>query len=311
LSFIEDYKQPVTDLLRTMVDSGLVEAKDYEPHYTRLYFEGRIQLKKQQNLDEKLLEKENNNDEDDESRSSGQYSFSYKDMAQLGRYHAGGFKNATDSRIGLGDYAILLSLFYDTHPSVPKFFDGQLQSKDPAVQLDAAILLIKNNKKVDDSILLNIAAKSQFRARLFKRLSEIGHVALFPAKYKNQDSLARSVLLNDKGYSKFSDIACVGKQLVTVNNKKGYVFFYKYKVKKDDDWHLGISGLQPENTNEVSADDLLTKMTEKKMKADLPAAEQFNDQLRKLLLQQHRSAQSFFDDDNDYTYLRKRYAGFN
>ncbi len=311
LSSIEDYKQPVTSLLRTMVDTGLVEAKDYEQYYTKLYFDGRIQLKKQQNLDEKLLEKENSNDDEDENRSNGQYTFNYKDMAQLGRYRVGAFKPSADAGIGLGDYAVLLSSFYDTHPSVPKFFDRQLQSKDPAVQLDAAVILIKNNKKVDDSVLLNIASKGQFRAKLLKRLRDINHIERFPIKYKNQDSVARALLLSDKGYSKFSDIACVGKQLVTVNNKKGYVFFYKYKLKKDDEWHLGLSGIQPEQANEVSADDLLTKMTEKKVKADLPEAEQFNDQLTRLLLQQHRSAQNFFEDDNDYNYLRRRYSGFN
>jgi uncharacterized protein YbaP (TraB family) len=305
LSTIGDYKTPVTSLLRTMVDSGFIAAKDYDQYYSKLYFDARIQLKKQQNIDEKLLEKETSASEDDDN-STNAYSYSTRDVSRRG-YHT--MSNSNTDDLGISDYAVLLSPFYDTHPAIPKFFDKQLQSKDLAVQLDAALVLIRNNKKVADSILLNIAAKTEFRGKLLKRLEDIKHTELFPAKYKNQDSVARALLLNDKSYDKFNAVACEGKEYVTVNDKKGYVYFYKYKIRKDDEWHLGISGIQPENANEVSANDLLTKMTEKKIKADVPEAEQFKDQLQKLILEQHRSAQNFFDDDNDYSYMRRRYLG--
>jgi uncharacterized protein YbaP (TraB family) len=304
LSSIEDYKAPVTSLLRTMVDSGFVKAADYEQYYSKLYFDARIQLKKQQNNDEKLLEKENSKEDDDDNNSTANYN--YRSLLR-GRYRNLDYSNNNSSDIGIGDYAILLSPFYDTHPAVPKFFDRQLQSKDLSVQLDAAIVLLRNHKTVADSILLNIAAKNQYRAKLLKRLEEIHRTELFPAKYRNQDSVARALLLNDKSLPKFNDVACMGKQYVKVNKTEGNVYFYKYKLKKNDEWHLGISGIQPVNTAQVSSNDLLTKMTDKKFKTDTTEAEQFDEQLKKLIFQQHRSALNFFEDNNEYSYLRRKY----
>jgi len=301
LATIEDYKKPVTGLLRTMVDSGFITAKEYEPYYSKLYFDAKIELKKQQNTDEKLLEKQSQDISEDDNA----------DTYRTSSFRAQGYGQNSGTGIGIDDYSVLLSPFYDTHPAIPKFFDKQLQSKDAGVQLNAAILLIRNNKKVPDSVLLQIASKDDYRARLLTRLEEIKHTELFPAKYKNQDSVARALLLNDKSYDKFNDIAFEGKQLVTLNEKNGYVYFYKYKVKKDDDWHLGISGIQPANTNEVSANGVLTKMTERKVKTDIPESEQFNDQLTKLIMQQHKSAQNFFEEENDYNYLRRRYLTRN
>lgn len=308
LSSIDDYKTPVTSLLRSMVDSGFVAAKDYEQYYSKLYFDARIQLKKQQNMDEKRLEKESAADSEDDNNPTG-YNNKYRDIL-LHNYH-GNMSGSNSSEIGIDDYTVLLSPFYDTHPAIPKFFDRQLQSKDPSVQIDAAMVLIRNNKKVADSIMLNIASKDEYRAKLLKRLEEIKHTEFFPSKYKSQDSVARAVLLNNKNYDKYNNVNCEGRQYVSVNGKKGYVYFYKYKIKKDDEWHIGLSGIQPVDTSDVSANDLLTKMTEKKIKMGVPEAEQFNEQLTRLILEQHHSAQNFFDDDNDYGYVRRRYLSGN
>ncbi len=299
LATIEDYKKPVTSLLRTLVDSSLITANEYEPYYSKLYFDAKIELKKQQNEDEKLLEKETKELADDDN----------SDSYRNGRNPA--YAQNTSDGIGIDDYSVLLSPFYDTHPAIPKFFDKQLQSKDAGVQLDAAILLIRNHKKVPDSVLVQIASMDEYRAKLLSRLEDIKRPELFPEKYRNQDSVARALLLNDKSFDKFNDIALEGKQLVTLNEKKGYVYFYKYKVKRDDDWHLGLSGIQPTNIKEVSSNGVLTKMTEKKVKSDVPENEQFNDQLTKLILQQHKSAQNFFEEENDYNYLRRRYLTSN
>lgn len=303
---IQDYKVPVTNLLRTMVDSGFVTAADYGDYYNKLYFDAKIEWKKQQNNDEKLLEKENRENDDDEDNGS-----SYSSYNSYNRYRRGrmSYTVSDDARgdISIKDYAVLLSPFYDTHPAIPKFFDKQLQSKDIGVRLDAAILLIRNNKKVADSILAQVAAKDKYRAVLLKRLEEIKHTELFPARYRNQDSIARAILLNDKNEDKFYAIIPAGKQLVTVDNERGYVYFYKYKIAKDDEWHMGLSGMQPADITKISSSDKLVRMTDKQLKQGVPEQEQFNEQLTRLLLQQHNSAENFFENDNDYNYLRRRY----
>jgi uncharacterized protein YbaP (TraB family) len=286
LASLEDYKGAVISLLRTMVDSNFVAAKAYEEYYSKIYFDAKIELKRQQNRDEKLLEKQSQQDEDDNSMDD---------------------RNTGEMGGSLTDYAVLLAPYYDKYPAVHKYFDKLLQSRDPDVQLGAAIIMVRHQYAVPDSLWLALAAKDNYRARLLSQLEKIKRTELFPASYKKQELVARAVLLNDKGYEKFNAIELISKKLVQTKSKEGYVYFFKYKVKKEDDWKLGISGIQPKDGKEVSSNATLTKMTGRKVKpADL-ADEQLQTQLRKLLFEQRESASVFFEDDDNSYYRRRRW----
>lgn len=288
LSSLDDYKQPVNMLLRTLVDSGYLKFNEYETYYSKLYFDAKIELKKQQSRDEKVIEKENNdkNDEEEDSNYSN------------GKYGNGGSDE-------IDNYAILLMPFYDKYPAVQKYFDKLLLSKDNDVKLNTAILMLRNNRKVADSVFENLAAKDQYRGKLLSELEEVDKANLFPSKYKKQEDVARALLLNDKSLEKFNAIELVGKRLIEVKNKKGYVYFFKYKVKKDDEWKIGISGLQPADVKEVSSNDDLVKMTEKKLKNDEPVFEQYDKKLKQLLFSLRKSAAYFFND-RDYRSMFNR-----
>lgn len=282
LTTIEDYKEPVIGLLSELLDSGYIKANDYKDYFNQIYFDAKIEMKKQQNAEEKLLEQQSQqNYDDNDSVIKSSYS-----------------KNNYETT-GINEYAALLLPFYDTIPALPKFFNRLLQSRDTSVQLETAVLLIKNNKPVPDSILMNIAANDNYRSDLFRALDEINRISLFPSKYKQQDLMARSILTGDSEKIKFFDIKPEGKTLVNMNGKKGYVYFYRYKLQKDDDWEIGLSGPQPENLNRVNTDDALTSLTNEKIVAGKPLAEQFNNQLSRLLLLHHKSARHFYDDNKN------------
>ena len=290
LASLNDYKEPVNSLLGTLVDSGYLAASDYAQYYSRIYFDAKTALKKQLSKEEKQLEK----DEDRDNNSNGVMDIRYN------RY--GRSVNTAD----VTDYAVLLMPFYNQYPVVVRFFEKLLQSKDVSVQLKTALLMIRNKKPVPDSIWQNIAADDAHRARLLEKLEKIKRTDLFPVKYKKQELLAKALLLNSKYQDKWSDIQLLQKQLVTLKANKGYVYFFKYKLKKDDDWKIGISGLQPEKTDEVSTNDDLTKMTDKKLKADVSLNDQLQQQLQKLLFAEHKSATRFYGE-NDYDYLRRAF----
>jgi uncharacterized protein YbaP (TraB family) len=279
LTTLEDYKEPVMDLMVKLVDSGYLKGPQYESWFSKIFFDAKIALKKQRGSDEKKMEAENKrkDDEDDDDNYSNS------------RYNNG--KNSNQ----LEQYAILLAPFYEKNPAVPKFFDKLLQSKEEAVKLEAAIVLLKNNRPVADSIFTTMAAKDQWRGKLFTALEKIKQADKFPAAYKTQTQLARSYLVMDKNYNKIDSIVLAGTQPAAYLNKKGTVYFFKYRVKKDDDWKMGISGLQPVNENEVSSDDKLSSMTDKKIKEDKPEKDQFQEQLKKLLFSFHPAAKNFFE----------------
>jgi hypothetical protein len=277
LAQLDDYKLRLNSLLRQLVDSGFMKASDYQSYFSKLYFDAKVQLKKQQIKDEKILEKATR--QDDEERFVGR-----------------GYQQGASA--GLNDYAVLLMPFYDQNPSVASFYNRLLQSKDADVQLNALILMVKNTKVVHDSIFQQLAAKDQYRARLLAQLEKANRAELFPAKYKQQEDVARSLLMADKTYDKIANVELVKKKYMQVKDQKGYVYFFKYKIKKDDDWQMGISGLQPMNMKEVSSKDDLVRMTERKLKKDEPVDEQFETQLKRLVFAKHKSSRQFYGNSN-------------
>jgi hypothetical protein len=283
LASLEDYKPHVNSLLRSMVDSGFVKAKNYNSYFTKLYFDAKVLLKKQQNKDEKKLQQETT----DEDNSTP---FAFRSM----------FSNIISVNYNtsspLQDYAVLLAPFYNKEDVVPKFFDKLLQSKDVTVQLIAIKVLLANNKKLPDTLLPSIASQDQYRARLLAMLEKLGKKELFPARYNNQEDIARSILSNDRSYSKFADLKLVDKRELSVNGDKGMVYLFKYKVNAEDDWKMGISGMQPLNPKEVSSKVDVVKLTDRRLRPDQPVNDQFDQQIKRLLFTKHKSARQFYEN---------------
>ncbi|HSU51112.1 MAG TPA: TraB/GumN family protein, partial [Segetibacter sp.] len=293
LASLEDYKPYVNGLLKTMVDSGRLIAADYDSYFSKLYFDAKIELKKQQNKDEKLLEagREGRSTDNDETD-----------------YRAVFVQNTTRrSTTALADFATLLMPFYDKYPTVPRYFQKLLQSRDVSVQLAAAKLLVENDKKVPDSIFTTIAGNDKYRARLYTMLNKINKVGLFPAKYKKQEMIAKSLLLNDRRYKDFAAIEMVEKTVLEIKGVKGNVYLFKYKMKPTDDWKIGISGLQPLNTKAVNTTPDIVKLTEKKLKADENETEQFDEQIKRVLFAQHKGGRRFFDRSSSLGFLENNF----
>ena len=288
LTTLQDYKQPIISLLVKLVDSGYIKAAQYESFFSKIYFDAKIALKKQQGKDEKKMadSKKREDNDDVDVVTPKNYNFNY----------------INDK---LSDYAVLLIPFYDVNTNVPKFFNKLLASKEEEIAMNAGILLLRNNKPVADSILNGFAAKDFTRGTLFTRLDKISRQDKFPVKYKTQLYLARSYLVETKNYAAIDSIVFVGTQRAAYNQKQGLVYFFKYRVKKEEDWKIGISGLQPLNNKQVSSNNKLSFMTDKKLRADKPQNAQFQDQLKKILFSFHKSAKNFFEaDGNSYHYKK-------
>ena len=285
LTTIEDYKETVIDLLAMLLDSGFIKAEDYKEYFSKIYFDAKIELKKQQNAEEKLLEQQSQQNFDEENINTRRYTDDDYEGTDVDKY------------------AALLLPFYDSVATLSKFFNRLLQSRDTTLQLEIVVLLIKNKKPVPDSVLNNIASKDAYRSKLLKALEALHHIGMFPAKYKTQELIARSLLADDAGKPESAQVEPAGKTLVNIKGAKGYVYFFKYKLNRDHNWKIGLSGPQPENLKLVNTSDKLTLLTDENLVTDKTLAEQFDEQLTRLILKQHKSAARFFKNDrNDYTY---------
>jgi uncharacterized protein YbaP (TraB family) len=277
LATVDDYKANIQSLLANLVDSGYLHAADYESYFSQVYFDAKIQWKKQEGKDEKRLQKKDDDKDDDSSDGD----------------------NDDNASNDLDDYAVLLEPFYDKNPTIPHFFDRLLRSKDAGLRLNTAVLLLRHNRPVADSIIQALAGADASRSRLLRNLVGIHKESRFPKAGKTQESIARSLLVASRGNSDFADIQLVDKRTAQFKQRKGLVYYFKYKVNRDDEWQMGLSAFQPLNTKEVSTDPEFVALTGKRLRQDKPALEQFDQQWKRLLFSRRRSATTFFMD-NDY-----------
>ena len=88
-----------------------------------------------------------------------------------------------------------------------------------------------------------------------------------------------------------------------------HYIFLNTALKKTDDWKIGISGLQPLNQDELSSNDDLSVLTDKKISAQLPLEDQLNLELKKIVFSFYKSAKNFFNKENDFNNFK--YLGEN
>jgi uncharacterized protein YbaP (TraB family) len=283
LTTLADYKEPVTNLLVTLVDSGFIKYKDYEKYFSSIYIDAKVAQKKQQIKDEKKMRDDKMKADDPD-----------------GLNNADAYNSYDKNKFGLNDYAVLLMPFYEKNKNVQNYFAKMLQSNDNNVKMDAAVLMLRNKKEVPDSIINSLAADDKYLGILYAKLEQANRLDKLPAAYKNQLLLARSYLVEQSENDKMDSIVFIKKIETAETDKKGMVYFFKYRIKKEDDWKIGISGLQPVNENELSSNDELSLLSDKKLKEYEPIDEQLNEQLKKVLFSFHKSARNFYSNDSVY-----------
>ena len=287
---LDDYKWRTMRLLGRMIDSNLVQSEDYEIYFSKFLIEAKQELRKQAISEKKRLIKKaagkDSSDEDDDDQS---------DMG--------------NEKLAL--YAKLILPFWKTNSSVADLFHQLLRSTDKKVKYKTMLLMIKNDKPVPDSLLRYFAAMDDYRYDLYNDLQEIQRRRLFPSKYDNKIDLAKSKLFDSRLYDKPDSILYLDKLPADVKSKQGYIYFFKYKDKKDDlSWKLATAGLISKDpkqfdfsTDPISADASETEndpleftlFTDSKINADLPVREQLNTALKKLLHSHRKSAKEFYE----------------
>lgn len=280
---VDDYKSDVMDLLTKLVDSGYVKAPAYEAHFSKLYLDGKQALKKQAAGEEKeVLEK-----------------LARKDKPRAYYYYDNDEDRESDAgNEVLDQYAVLLLPFWEKNPGVPAFFGQLLKAKDRRLVYNTFILLLRNNKPVPDSLFVKFAKADEYRAGLYKALKDAKKPDRFPAAYKTQEQIARSLLQNnDSYYGKPDTLVHLTKLPVTYKAKSGWVYFYKYREERDDSyWKLASVGVQPMNTDSIDVENNdFTDAGNRRLDAAKPLQEQLQKMLKELLNAKRSSASGFYN----------------
>lgn len=308
---IDDYKYTVMQLLGEMIDSNLVSTRDYDIYFSKFLLEAKQELKKQS-----IAEKKKAIDKAEEDKEG-------KKNAYLSIYEDDNKDRGNDN---LSLYATLLLPFWDARPNVQPVINQMLASDDRRLKYNTLLLLMRNKRPYPDSMLEYFAESDEFRYELYSDLDGIGVQKKFPAQFKTQLHLAKSRLLREKFYGKPDSLVFINRLSADVKGKKGWVYFFKYKNKKDDaSWKIATAGLMPQDTSKFEWDDItretvirdymnasetsfsnpgsdnidFTSFTETKIKDDQPVDMQLKKQLKKMLYSRRKSAREFYSRDNN------------
>jgi hypothetical protein len=305
---LEDYKSSIMKLLGEMIDSNLVKPKDYEGYFSKFLIEARQEIKKQA-----IAEKKKAIEKAEEAKSEKKSSSLY------------GIDDDKDSgNEDLSLYATLLLPFWESNIAVQPLIQQMLRSADKRLKYNTLFLLIDKGKPYPDSLLTYFGSLEKFRYELYNDLKKRKLLEKFPAAYNTHLDLARSALMDKKEYSKPDTIAYLDRLKAAYKGKNGFIYFFKYKEKKDDlTWKLATAGLVPEDPGQFEFEDStsinisflsspllssyrfnkydFTDFTDTKLKADISLDKQLSKELKKLLYSRRKSAKEFYGDENGRT----------
>jgi len=299
---VDDYEPAMMKLLGQMVDSNLVKPKDYQLYFSKFFIEAKQEIKKQAIAEKNKAIKKAENEREDKRNV---------------------YDNDSDEKdYGNDDlelYATLLLPYAATNANVQPLIQQMLNSNDKELKYNIMMLLLRNDKPIPDSLPKYFAALDGYRYQLYEDLRDIDKGEKFPAKYNNHLDLGKSKLLEEKSYNKPDSVVYIDRLPAGMKNRKGFVYFFKYKTKKDDvDWKLATVGLVPEdpkvfefeNPDQPDFSDYypshkrgnyykydLTGFSETKLKDDEPVADQLKKMLKRMLYSKRKSAREFYDRD--------------
>lgn len=333
LTTIDDYEGAVMDLLKRLVDSSKITAKEYESYSSKLLFDAKIAFKKQLIADEKMTKEKLENEDSDDDGLLETVSATIGGSRSSYNYDNGARKN------GLIDYVTLLMPFYESNAAVPNFINKLWSIKDESLKYDLLLKMLKIGKKYPDSLLQHFAKNEIDRGDLYYRLAKMKKENLFPAKYLKQDILAKAFLytnideedkLDSAELSKFKDysysdgswtsyptlsslrnsmynndnnniskldsILFIKKDTIVINDKLGLVYIYKYREKKEDKWRLAFSGLQPLDGKTISYKNFITTLAEEKINDEEPLEDQIKLALKKIRFKKNPWSANFYNE---------------
>jgi uncharacterized protein YbaP (TraB family) len=306
---LEDYKSSMMNLLGQMVDSNLVKPKDYDMYFSKFLIEAKQELKKQSIAEKKKAINKAEESKEDKKTSSVYDSDDEKD-------------HGNDD---LSLYATLLLPYQETNASIQPLIQQMLKSNDKKLKYSTTLLLIRNNKPYPDSLLTYFASLDDYRYQLYTDLKEMGKADKFPALYNNHLDLGRSALLHKKSSGKPDSLVFVDRLRASFKDKQGFIYFYKYKTRKDDlSWKLATVGLVPDNPKQFEFEDEnpinspafkfsyfnssnlnrydFTSFSDTKIKEDEPLTNQLSEALKKILYSRRKSAKEFYEDNEGSDY---------
>jgi hypothetical protein len=179
--------------------------------------------------------------------------------------------------------------------------------------MELLLIMLRNNKQVPDSLVNYFASSDKKRLSLYNRLNNAKLVDKFPVKYHSQDQLVKSALTIEYSHdSKYDSLVYLDKLPASFKGKTGFVYFFKYKTKKEDKrWKVATYGIQPTDVSKFDDDsdafnsnyNYYNDKDDIKLDDKKPVKEQLQAILQKMMFRKRKSARDFYSDhERNYDY---------
>lgn len=291
---IHDYEKPVLNLLQVLIDSNQIKPEDYQMYLPKFLLEAKQEAKKQ------MIAEKNKSIERALSEQEAKNPLK---------------RNNDKGNSELSLYATLLLPFWDQNPAVPQLIQLLLKSTDNRLKYNTMLSMIHHQREVPDTLLTYFAKLDGYRYELYSDLKDMKKLQLFPAAYNQPVALAKSKLLKLNSFDAPDTLVFLKKLPFQYQDRKGSVYFFKYRKKDDPAWKLATVGIVPDDpkkfefeAKEKKSDEIkydFTKFLTVRVDNDQPLDEQMEKALKRLSYSKRNSAAEFYnDDDNMMNYSR-------
>ncbi|MFK8061439.1 MAG: TraB/GumN family protein [Polaribacter sp.] len=201
---IQEYKEPIYDLLAELVDKDLVISKEYKSYKTQILNQAKVELKRQL------------------GKKSTNRSYASKTEGDL-----------------LNLYVKLLFPFRKDK-NVKTFFKNVEFVKNADVTSTLIALQIENSEKYNKEIFNELASELTSRGVFYEKLFKINKTALLPKEYTKKEEVYKAILFKRNKKKELNDsIVFLGKKDFSISDKKYEMYFYKSKIHKNSSQTYG------------------------------------------------------------------------
>jgi hypothetical protein len=224
-----EYENQIYSLLAILLDSNLIQKKDYASEYLALYRNARDYWKRH-------LAKE----EEEQDKKSEYYSGGSSWSTFGGTY-------ATPLRT----YLRLILPFYHEEEQVRNLVNQVLNSKTTTLQIEMTVQMLRRELPLPDGHLKTLSNDPFSMFLFYRRLATNDLLHHFDSTALNQQQFSHSMLLRDANLKVRDSLVFIERQYVKTLKEEGYVYFFKRKKEKDRSWSLVWVGIHPMDTNRV------------------------------------------------------------
>ncbi|MEP7220022.1 MAG: hypothetical protein ABI876_13955, partial [Bacteroidota bacterium] len=149
--------------------------------------------------------------------------------------------------------------YFPGDSEVTTFLRKVVVDRDKYVAFQAGIALLRLREQADPEILRNLAADDLWRIHLYRELEKINRLDAFPVKYRDQRSIAQSMLAewvneDQDDEETIDSIVVIDERIMKHDGETGRAFLFKFRFtgrRDSTQWYVGISGLQPKSSDQI------------------------------------------------------------